>query len=512
VNGLLTTGTITGKLTGGTGVSKDGLGTLVLSSTGNDYGGSTGVTAGTLQLGVGGAIPDTSALVVGAGGFFNVNGFAETVGSLSGAGVITNTGAVQTLTVGGDNTNTAFTGSITNQANALSITKIGTGTQTLSGTNSYTGTTTINGGILNVGSAETVGVSGPLGASVANAPGSIVFGGGTLQYSAANQNDYSGRFSTAASQPISIDTNGQNVTFATALTSTGGTLAKTGTGVLTLTAAETYSGTTTVSGGTLQVADGTTGALNGTGSVTVVKAGSTILNAPVLSGGSGGNAGVGVVAGSTIIGDTGDNTARGVIAPGITANTTTSNQTMTFTNAGGLTVAGGSQMQLSITTPTVAQDATLIAAMGSVGYTNAYDYITLNNPTWTTGAPATVNDYDFIDLTTGALTLGTRNGGFGSGTVAILDNGYLTGAAQGDVFNLLDWVGSLGGLFATTGSSTGGVDGDLDLPTLSSGLAWDTTAFASHGVLVVVPEPGRLALLVFGLLGLCVRRRRREAV
>ena len=33
--------------------------------------------------------------------------------------------------------------------------------------------------------------------------GSIVFSGGTLQYSSANTNDYSGRFSTAAGQTFS---------------------------------------------------------------------------------------------------------------------------------------------------------------------------------------------------------------------------------------------------------------------------------------------------------------------
>jgi autotransporter-associated beta strand protein len=140
------------------------------------------------------------------------------------------------------------------------IIKNGNGTMAMLGQNTYTGTTIINGGIINLGSAETPGTSGPLGNSAAANPGSIVFGGGTLQYSSTNQaNDYSGRFSTAAGQPISIDTAGQSITFATALTSSGGSLTITdsvGSGVLTLTAAETYSGNTTINGGTLALGAG----------------------------------------------------------------------------------------------------------------------------------------------------------------------------------------------------------------------------------------------------------------
>jgi hypothetical protein len=100
----------------------------------------------------------------------------------------------------------------------------------------------------------------------------------------------------------------------------------------------------------------------------------------------------------------------------------------------------------------------------------------------------------------------------GSGTVSITSLGGYTGV-RGDVFNLLDWQGVMGGTFTGINGgnffTNGGVWGDLDLPTLTSQLFWDTSAFASHGILVVVPEPSRTLLLMFGLLGLFFRRRRR---
>jgi hypothetical protein len=46
--------------------------------------------------------------------------------------------------------------------------------------------------------------------------GTISFTGGALQFSATNTVDYSARFNTGATQAYAFDTNGQNVTLATA--------------------------------------------------------------------------------------------------------------------------------------------------------------------------------------------------------------------------------------------------------------------------------------------------------
>ena len=53
--------------------------------------------------------------------------------------------------------------------------------------------------------------------------------------------------------PISLDTNGQNVTFNSGLASTNTAgLTKMGSGILTITASQNYSGPTLISGGTVQ--------------------------------------------------------------------------------------------------------------------------------------------------------------------------------------------------------------------------------------------------------------------
>ena len=140
--------------------------------------------------------------------------------------------------------------------NVNSVVKTGLGTTILAVANTYTGGTTISGGVLGVGNRNALGTTG-----------TISFSGGTLQFSAANTTDYSARFSTASSQSYSLDTNGQAVTLATALTSAGGALNKSGAGTLTLSGLNTYSGTTTVSAGTLVLDKSGTGALASTSAI-----------------------------------------------------------------------------------------------------------------------------------------------------------------------------------------------------------------------------------------------------
>jgi len=241
---------------------------------------------------------------------------------------------------------------------AGSLAKTGAGAMTLSAANTYTGGTALNAGVLKVNTTETAGVSGPLGKS-----GVITFGGGTLQYSAANQFDYSGRFSTAAGQPVSVDTAGQNVTFANPLTSSGGTLTKLGSGTLTLTGANTFTGGTFISGGALAV-NNAVGSGTGAGAVTVQDGGT-------LSG-------TGKLGGAVVV------AAGGALAPG--------NPLGVLTVSNDLTLASGStayfQAQHSPLTNsavrvlgTLTQDGTLTVTNGGLAAFTAGDSFKLFSAT-----------------------------------------------------------------------------------------------------------------------------------
>ena len=244
--------TVSNYISGTGSVTQNGTGTLTLSGP-NTYSGATTVNSGILKAGViTQAFGVGSAVSVGTGATLDMGGFNETIGSLAGDGLLTNSGgSASVLSAGGNNTSTTFSGNIQNGAHTVALTKDGSGTLVLSGNNTYSGGTTLDAGILDLGSSTAIGTSG-----------SITFNGGTLQYSSANNTDYSGRFSAAADQAFNIDTNGRNVIFATALS--GDTLTKLGQGILTLTGANSYTGGTTINGGTLTVSgSGTLGATTG---------------------------------------------------------------------------------------------------------------------------------------------------------------------------------------------------------------------------------------------------------
>ncbi len=116
--------TLSGVVSGaGFGIDKQGAGTLVLSGA-NTYTGATNISAGTLALGSANErISDLSAVTVAAGATFDLRQFSETIGSLAGAGTVTAGITPDTLTVGGDNTSTTFSGVIQNTAGILHLIK-----------------------------------------------------------------------------------------------------------------------------------------------------------------------------------------------------------------------------------------------------------------------------------------------------------------------------------------------------------------------------------------------------
>ena len=59
---------------------------MLTLSVANTYTGATTINTGTLALGNNNLIADTSAVSVAAGATFSLGNFAETIGSLAGAG------------------------------------------------------------------------------------------------------------------------------------------------------------------------------------------------------------------------------------------------------------------------------------------------------------------------------------------------------------------------------------------------------------------------------------------
>jgi autotransporter-associated beta strand protein len=156
--------TLSGVISGANALTKAGAGVVALSGAGaNTYTDATNVNAGTLRVGsASNKLPDAGAVTVAGGATLDLNSFNETVGSIAGAGNITLGSA--TLTSGGNNASTAFSGAISGTGG---LTKLGTGTLTLSGNNSYSGATTISAGTLTAANSNALGTTAG-GTTVAN--------------------------------------------------------------------------------------------------------------------------------------------------------------------------------------------------------------------------------------------------------------------------------------------------------------------------------------------------------
>ena len=426
--GIVTTGgnntstTYSGVMSGTGGLTKAGTGIFTLSGV-NTYTGATTINAGTLRLGAANRIADTSALTVAGGATFNLNNFAETIGSLAGAGNVTlGTG---TLTAGGDNTATIYSGIMSGTGG---LTKQGTGAFTLSGNNTYSGATNINAGTLTLGAAN----------RIANASAVTVAGGATFDLN--NFAETIGSLAGAGNVTLGtgiVTTGGNNTstTYSGVMSGTGG-LTKAGTGIFTLSGVITYTGATTINAGTLRVAGGA--AIADTSAVTLANVAGAILDL------SGTNETIGSLAGG---GAAGGNVTLGVGTLTTGGNNTSTTYNGIVSGTGGVTKAGTGAFTLSRANTysgvTNVSAGTLVAAVNNalgtvsggttvangatLGFSGGINYATAEPITLNAGA--TLSNLAGNNIFAGPITLaaGSETVTTAAGTT-LTSNGVIFGA------------------------------------------------------------------------------------
>jgi autotransporter-associated beta strand protein len=235
--------------------------TLTTTNSNVSFGGSTtaGTAGNTLTIAAG----TGDVTFTGAVGETAMGNTTITTGALSAAAI-----KVQgTLSITNSDTST-ITGIISDGATSAILTKAGSGTLTLSGNNTYTGQTNINAGTLavTVNNALGTNAAGTVIASGAtldlqnvtySTTEAITNNGGTLSTSTGTSS-FAGVMTLGANSTIDVD--GTQLTVSTAIGdgSNGYDIDKTGNGILVLSGANSYTGDTTISAGTIKL----TGSVN----------------------------------------------------------------------------------------------------------------------------------------------------------------------------------------------------------------------------------------------------------
>jgi len=470
----------------------------------NSYTGATIVNGGTLEAGNANAFGYLSPVTTSGMGVLALNGHDIEVGSLSSSSTSSgiNLGS-NTLTIGGAASTTY--GGVISGTSTGNLTVAGTGTQTLTNTNTYTGNTTINGGAsLQFGDGTTNGsvasttiadygtlvidenAGGPIAYTIVGSGGvtqngtvtntlngintytgpTVVNGGilnagnsgafGSLSavttsgtgFLALNGNDITvGSLSSSSpSSGINLGSNTLTIGGAASTTYNGvisgsGNLIVAGTGTQILTNTNTYSGTTTINSGALQLGNGTSNGSIASSTGPIVDNGTLIVS---------GNPGVTV--GLNITG-TGGVTQSGPYVETLSGDNSYTGPTMVNggTLQAGSATAFGNGSAVILSGSGVLSLNNFDITVGSISSASASSGISLGTNTLTTGGDNSTTT--FAGVITGGMVDGLTEAG--SGTLILTGANTYSGATMINCgANLQLGNGSTNGTIASTSGIT----------------------------------------------------------
>jgi autotransporter-associated beta strand protein len=354
--------TLSGVIAGSGKLVKTGSGTVTIKAS-NTYSGGTVIKEGTLSFGsvtanVSGFSSGTVTLEGGAWSLFDNS---STTDYTSPWNIVVPTGATATINAPSRGT---FTGSLTGGGN-LSISIPYVRTKFDGNWSAFTGTVSVSGSQLRLGTASYNNMGFYLSSGVT---ASYVSGNGS---SDGNGNISIGELSGASGSFLyndywTVGAKNTDATFAGVIS--GNTVTKVGTGIWTLSGANTYTGATTVSAGTLNI----TGSLANT--AVTVNSGATL-------------SGTGSIAGATTI--------NGIVSPG-DATATSSVGTLTVSNS--VTLGSGSTTKIDINKTAGTKDVLTSTSTIKLGGTLALNL---------TGTFAAKDSFKILSSTTISGTFGT---------------------------------------------------------------------------------------------------------
>lgn len=416
---------------------KTGSGLLTLSG-GNTFSGGIDVLHGGIRLG-----SNTAAGTGPITTFGSVISYGNGVNNAAPIVISSNTTQLEVLA----SDSATQSGAISETGGVRPLEKIGSGTLVLSGSNTYTGATTI--------SAGTLVAQG--GNAISNGSSVVTAGTGTFGLASSEViGSFAGSGGLQLASGTVLTTGGNNASTVFSGTSSGlGGMTKAGSGVFSLSGANSFAGPLTVSSGTLSVLGG--GSLAGQSAVTVQNGAKAFLGGAVQGVNGSGMSGTGIGSVSVNTGGTvylDDNTTLSVTSANVASGAglnlflTTNTSQYGSINASGAVSVGGATVGVyldpitfsgtTLTTFNYANVTTGSSVSGTFGSVNLLQapnaLFSVTGVYSSTSAGVRVTRSTFSTLGGG----GSNQGGVGGGLETI----FTSGTSNPDIINLFSVIGS----------------------------------------------------------------------